>query len=172
MKPDTELPKNPAEDRAALREELLRSNESGRLEVFDALNREADDDDEEVPAMPEGLRDQLIEQFGERTPRQTPATTAPQSPGFFESVIAFFQARPLAAYGGLAAAACAVLFIVVQLGGPGGAGDGGGTQTDLLRGDAQTPSGDGGCAGVPIPQDPKRTEVVEQDGRGTRGGGV
>ena len=144
MKPEEKLPQDPAEDRAALREELLRTSGSQRVQVFDALNREADAE-EEVPDMPPGLRDQLVEQFGKATPA-TPAPTRPDSPSLLERVVELFRAKPAAAFGGLAVAACAVMFAMVQFGDTGDGGGKGG-QIDNLRGGSARPAA---TADVPI----------------------
>ncbi|MFT4548432.1 MAG: hypothetical protein ACI8XO_000869 [Verrucomicrobiales bacterium] len=135
MNSDKELSNLPAEDRAALREELLRTVDADRLHVFDALDREADQDDG-VPEMPESLRDQLIAQFGDRAPKSAVATP-PTVSIFFANLVEFFKAKPLASYGGLAAAACAVMFMMFQFGG--GGGDGSLGKVDRVRG-----GGDGG----------------------------
>ena len=115
MNSEEQTHRTPAEDRAALREELQGSDYRLRLHVFDALNRHREADEEEVPEMPESLRDQLVEQFGEPSEQPAPEPVAPVvAAGFFEKLVAFFQARPLASYGGVAAAACAVMFMVTQ----------------------------------------------------------
>lgn len=133
---------NPAADRAALREELRLADGGDRLRVFDALNREADAD-EEVPEMPDGLRDQLVEQFGDRV--QQPVEVAPAVPGLIEKLLVFFQAKPLASIGGLAVAACAVMLVMVQFSGvDDGIGPG---KVDQLRGGGGRPAV---TAGVPV----------------------
>lgn len=163
MKPQEDRSQKPTEDRAALREELLRAEANDRLRMFDALNREADPDDEEVPEMPEELRDQLVEQFGDRTPREVTAPRATPVSGWFARMVEFFQAKPLSAYGGLAAAACAVMFMMLQTaGGPDGTGP---RKTDHVRGDKVKPSA---TAEVPVYLFPasKAAEVVELANQG------
>ena len=128
-------PDNPAADRAALREELRLADGGDRLRVFDALDREAGAD-EEVPEMPGGLRDQLVERFGDRA--QQPAAVAPAGPGLIGKVVACFQAKPLASFGGLVVAACAVMIMMVV---PfRDVGDGGSGRIDQLRGGSGRPA--------------------------------
>jgi len=149
MSSEDQLSQVPSEDRAALREELQRAGDTERLRVFDALNRQSDGVDDDVPDMPEDLREKLLDRFGSSADEAAPAAQAPRTvstegkPGFFEGIAAFFRAKPIAGFGGLAVAACALMLVLVlpQLGGDGtGGGKGAGGKTDTIRGEVKPPA--------------------------------
>jgi hypothetical protein len=130
-----------AEDRAALRTELAAEKAGDeRLEVFDALAKQADEAEDDAPAMPDALREKLVEKFGETESKPAPQpsrSTPAASPGFFAQLSEFFAQKQVV-YGSLAVAACALLFTVVLQNT--GRDDGG--KIDTVRGGGQAVSAD------------------------------